>query len=232
MKDLPVVTIDGPAGSGKSTTAKLVALRLGYVYLDTGAMYRAMALKAIRLGLDVNDAEGLGKMAGRTDLRVEADAGGTRVVLDGSDVTGLLRDPDVTRAASPVSAAKGVRTRMVEIQREIGRRGGIVAEGRDMGSVVFPDAEVKIYLEAAVSRRASRRQKDLLAAGVSTDVAKVEQDLSARDRRDSSREHSPLCVPTGAVVVDTTDLTIDQQVDRVLEVVRVKTGRGRGAASL
>jgi len=228
----PVVTIDGPAGSGKSTTARLVARRLGYVYLDTGAMYRAMALKALELGLDLDNAEGLGEMADGTDLKVGADPGGTRIVLDGRDVTGLLRGPDVTRAASPVSAAKGVRVRMVEIQREIGRGGGIVAEGRDMGSVVFPDAEVKIYLEADVKSRASRRQRDLLAAGVATDVAKVEEDLTARDRRDSSREHSPLCVPPGAVVVDTTRLTIDQQVERVLEVVREKTRGGGGAASL
>jgi cytidylate kinase len=227
-----VVTIDGPAGSGKSTTARLVAARLGYTYLDTGAMYRAMALKALEQGIDPKSADDLARMARDTDIRVEPEPQGTRIMMDGRDVTGLLRGPDVTRLASPVAAARGVRARMVEIQKQIGRRGGIVAEGRDMGSVVFPDAEVKIYLDADLACRAARRKKDLDAAGLKAVESEVEKDLSARDKYDSSRQHSPLCVPDGSVRVDTTNLTIDQQVDRVIDEVNRKMAEESGAASL
>jgi cytidylate kinase len=227
MKDL-VVTIDGPAGSGKSTTARLVALRLGCTYLDTGAMYRAMTLKALEQGLDVSDAEALGEMARATDIRVGTDPEGTRVILDGRDVTGLLRQPEVTRNASAVAAAKGVRERMVELQRRIGSRGRIVAEGRDIGSVVFPDAQVKIYLDASLVRRAERRQKEIASAGITLTVEQLESEIKARDKFDSSREHSPLCIPEGAVTVDTTSLTIDQQVDRVVEEVRLRERAGEG----
>ena len=220
------MTIDGPAGSGKSTTAKLVALRLGYTYLDTGAMYRAMTLKALESGVDVASPEALTRMAESTEIRIETEPQGTRVILDGRDVTGLLRSLEVTRNASPVSAAKGVRERMVELQREIGRRGGIVAEGRDIGSVVFPDAEVKIYLDAELSERARRRSRELEAAGTATKVDELERELAARDKYDSSREHSPLCVPKGAVIVDTTGLTIDQQVQRVVDEVKRRQSMG------
>jgi cytidylate kinase len=228
MRNL-VVTIDGPAGSGKSTTARLVALRLGYTYLDTGAMYRAMTLKALETGIDVSRTEALAEMARSTDVRVETDPDGTRVILDGRDVTGLLRSPAVTRNASAVAAAKGVRERMVHLQREIGGRGGIVAEGRDIGSVVFPDAEVKIYLDAALSERADRRRKELASAGTTMAVEHLEKEMGARDKYDSSREHSPLCVPEGAVTIDTTNLTIEQQVERVVEEVgrRRQTGKAQ-----
>jgi len=227
-----VVTIDGPAGSGKSTTAKLVAARLGYTYLDTGAMYRAMALKALELRVDLSSPGDLGRMASETDVRVRPDPQGTRVVMDGRDVTDLLRSPEVTRASSPVSAAKAVRERMVAIQRQIGREGGVVAEGRDIGSVVFPGADVKIYLDADLRRRAARRRIDLEAAGRSAALDEVERDLRARDQYDSSREHSPLCVPEGSIRVDTTDLTIDEQVERVVAAVRRKLEEASGADSL
>ena len=219
MRDL-VITIDGPAGSGKSTTARLVALRLGYTYLDTGAMYRAMTFKALEEGLDVSDPEALGRLARATDIRIATEPEGTRVILDGRDVTGLLRSPEVTRNASAVAAARGVRERMVELQRLVGGRGRIVAEGRDIGSVVFPGAEVKIYLDASLHCRAERRQRELARAGTTLPVDQLERELAARDKFDSSREISPLCVPRGAVTVDTTGLTIDQQVDRVIEEVR------------
>jgi len=225
MKRL-VITIDGPAGSGKSTTARLVAQRLGYAYLDTGAMYRGMTVKALEQGIDVSRPEALAEMARRTEVRVETDPKGTRIIVDGRDVTDLLREPRVTRNASAVSAARGVRERMVELQRKIGLDGGIVAEGRDIGSVVFPQAEVKIYLEADLNCRAARRQRDLAQVGSSADPNKVEQEISARDRYDSTREHSPLVVPEGAVIIDNTDLTIEEQVDRVIEEVAKKLGEG------
>ena len=225
MKRL-IITIDGPAGSGKSTTARLVAQRLGYTYLDTGAMYRGMTVKALEQGIDVSRPEALAEMARRTEVRVETDPEGTRIIVDGRDVTDLLREPRVTRNASAVSAARGVRERMVELQRKIGLDGGIVAEGRDIGSVVFPQAEVKIYLEADLNCRAARRQRDLAQVGSSADPNKVEQEISARDRYDSTREHSPLVVPEGAVIIDNTDLTIEEQVDRVIEEVAKKLGEG------
>ena len=231
MKRL-VVTIDGPAGSGKSTTAKMVAQKLGYAYLDTGAMYRAIALKAIENHVDVSRPDDLARMAEQTDIRVEPDPRGTRIIMDGKDVTGKLRSVEVTRNASTVAAARGVRTRMVQIQREIGALGGIVAEGRDIGSVVFPRADVKIYLDADLASRAARRHKDLEAAGTVSEVADVERDLSTRDKRDSTREHSPLCVPEGAIIVDTTNLTIEEQVEKVIDAVRAKAGEGGSAASL
>jgi cytidylate kinase len=220
-----VITIDGPAGSGKSTTAKLVARRLGYAYLDTGAMYRAMAVKALRAGIDPGDREGLAQLAATTEIDVKTLPDETRVLLDGEDVTASLRSPDVTKASSPVSAVPAVRERMVELQRRIGAGGGIVAEGRDMGSVVFPGADVKIYLNASLRCRAERRRSELAASGEEGDLAAVEENIRGRDVRDSSREHSPLVVPHGAVEVDTTDLTIEGQVERVLdEVSKAVTG--------
>jgi cytidylate kinase len=219
-----VVTIDGPAGSGKSTTARLVAKRLGYLYLDTGAMYRAMTLKALQTGVDLESDDLLERMARDTDITIETDPDGARVILDGEDVTERIRGRDVTKHSSVVSAAEGVRRRMVELQRAIGSHGSIVAEGRDIGSVVFRDAEVKIYLDADLACRAYRRKKELDVKGIGTTLEKVEDDIRARDAYDSGREHSPLIVPDGAIIVDTTDLTIDEQVEHVLEAVRKAVG--------
>jgi cytidylate kinase len=219
-----VVTIDGPAGSGKSTTAKLVAERLGYIYLDTGAMYRAMTVKAMRTGVDLDDPDALGRQAEETDIAIETSLEGTRVILDGEDITKALRATDVTQTSSVVSAAPRVRKRMVELQRKLGEQGGIVAEGRDIGSVVFPDADVKIYLDAGLKCRAIRRKKELETCGKTVGLDQMEEDLRSRDEYDSSREHSPLVVPEGAVIVDTTELTIEEQVDRVIAEVRKKTG--------
>ncbi len=218
MKRL-VITIDGPASSGKSTTAKLVARSLGYLYLDTGAMYRAVTLKAMRAGIDLRDTQGLEGMANQTDVDIVPDPGGYRVILDGEDVTESIRSREVTRASSIVSAVPGVRRRMVEIQRRVGRRGGIVAEGRDMGSVVFPDADLKIYLDADLDTRALRRKLELESKGEDVDLDEIKRDIRMRDTYDSRRRHSPLVIPDGAIVIDTTDLSIDEQVNRVLTLV-------------
>ncbi len=211
-----VITIDGPAGSGKSTTAKMVAEHLGYLYLDTGAMYRAVALKAMRMGLDPDDEKGLEEMASQTNIDIVADPRGYRVILDDEDVTESIRSREVTQLSSLVSAVPGVRKRLVEIQRRIGREGGIVAEGRDMGSVVFPDADLKIYLDADIETRALRRKLELEGKGHKVDIEDVKADIVARDSYDSQRQHSPLIVPQGAFVVDTTDLSIEEQVEKVL----------------
>ena len=221
MKKL-VVTIDGPAASGKSTTARTVARRLGYNYLDTGAMYRAMGLKAINTGVDVVDEAGMAELARNTDIDVRTLASGTRIILDGVDVTEALRSPEVSAAASAVAALGPVRERMVEIQREIGSGGGIVAEGRDIGSVVFPRAEVKIYLDADLRTRAERRKKELNGKGTRVELARVERDIRSRDKTDSNRQHSPLVVPDGATIVDTTYLTIEEQIEEVLREVRAR----------
>ena len=220
MKKL-VVTIDGPAASGKSTTARTVAKRLGYKYLDTGAMYRAMGLKALKTGVSVKDEGDMAELARGTEIDVKTLASGTRILLDGVDVTDELRSPEVSAAASAVAALRPVRERMVEIQRAIGEEGGIVAEGRDIGSVVFPDAEVKIYLDADLRTRAMRRKKELNGKGTRVELGRVERDIRSRDKSDSNRQHSPLVVPDGATVVDTTDLTIEEQIEEVLSEVRM-----------
>ncbi len=217
-----VVTIDGPAASGKSTTARTVAKRLGYKYLDTGAMYRAMGLKALRTGVDVADEAGMAELARNTEIDVETLPAGTRIMLDGEDVTEDLRSPEVSAAASAVAALGPVRERMVEIQRALGADGGIVAEGRDIGSVVFPDAEVKIYLDADLRTRAVRRKKELNGKGMRVELARVERDIRSRDKSDAGRRHSPLVVPDGAAIIDTTDLTIEEQIEEVLREVRVR----------
>jgi len=217
-----VITIDGPAASGKSTTARTVARRLGYNYLDTGAMYRAMGFKAIKAGVDVADEAGMAELARNTSIDVETLASGTRIILDGVDVTDDLRSPEVSAAASAVAALGPVRERMVEIQREIGAGGGIVAEGRDIGSVVFPEAEVKIYLDADLRTRAVRRKKELNGKGTRVELARVERDIRSRDKTDSNRQHSPLVIPEGATVVNTTYLTIEEQIEEVLREVRAR----------
>jgi cytidylate kinase len=202
----------------------MVARRLGYAYLDTGAMYRAMTVKVLETGADLDDPDALARLARETDIDVKPDPDGTRVILDGVDVTDDIRTPEVTKASSPVSAAAGVRERMVELQRRVGEGGGIVAEGRDMGSVVFRDAAVKIYLNASLACRAARRKKELEAAGRLVTIEDMKKNISLRDAYDSSREHSPLVIPEGSIIVDTTEMTIEDQVERVIEEVRKKTG--------
>ncbi len=224
MKKL-VVTIDGPAGSGKSTTAMIVAERLGYMYLDTGAMYRAITLKVLRNRVDPEDDASLEKILKNTSIEVKCTPRGLRILIDGEDVTCLLRDERISRFSSIVSALKPVRKKMIELQRKLGSGGGIVAEGRDMGSVVFPDADVKIYLDADIRTRALRRQKQLHEKGIDVELEKIEEDIKWRDEQDSKRELSPLIVPEGAIVIDTTHLTIEEQVQKVLDIVKSRMGK-------
>ena len=219
MKNL-VITIDGPAGSGKSTTAKLVAKRLGLLYLDTGAMYRAIALKALMKGIDLEDERSLENLANDTQIDVIPDPDGCRVIMDGEDVSERIRTHEVSQASSKVSAVRGVRRRLIEIQRRIGAAGGIVAEGRDIGSVVFPDADIKIYLDADIETRTLRRMKDMERSGEQIPFEKVKEDIQRRDKQDSSRQLSPLIVPEGAKIIDTSNLSIEEQVEKVLDEVR------------
>jgi cytidylate kinase len=206
-----VIAIDGPAGSGKSTVARRVAERLQLDYLDTGAMYRAVAFEAIRRGVDPSDPGRVAELARRIELTVDE-----RVVVNGTDATIEIRGPEVTRAVSAVAANPAVRQEMVARQREWAalRRGGVV-EGRDIGTVVFPDAALKVFLTADEVARASRRSKEML----DHDYDQVAADLARRDRIDSTRTASPLSAADDAVVLDTTDLSADEVVERVLDLV-------------
>ncbi|NOY78166.1 MAG: (d)CMP kinase [Calditrichaeota bacterium] len=215
-----IIAVDGPAGSGKSTTARKLAQKLGYLYLDTGAMYRAFTLKVLREGADSNRPEELEKLAEQTEIRLLPDASGIRVYLDGEDVTDGIRTPEIDRAISKVSRVKAVRERMVALQRKIGKDGGIVAEGRDIGTVVFPRADVKIYLNASPEERARRRLKELQEKGVTLSFEEVLADIQRRDKIDSTREISPLKKAADAIEVDTTNLSIDEQVDKIYRIIQ------------
>ncbi|HIE05035.1 MAG TPA: (d)CMP kinase [Candidatus Latescibacteria bacterium] len=215
----PIVAIDGTAASGKSTTARLVAERLGYRWVDTGAMYRALALKAVREGIKPWEERRLKEMLDRTDVRLEEGDGGLRVLLDGEDVTDLVRSPEVTRTVSWVCALPFVREAMVRLQRRMAAGGGVVMEGRDIGTVVVPDAEVKVFLDADVRERARRRWRELSERGMDVSLEDVERELEERDRKDSAREHSPLRRAPDALLVDTTNLSVEEQVERIVRMV-------------
>jgi cytidylate kinase len=213
------ISIDGPSGSGKTTTARLVAKKLGLRHVDTGAMYRAVTLVALERGVDLGDDEGLGAVANELEIFVEPDARGEpRIRVAARDVTEAVRSPRVTAAVSAVSAHRSVRAAMVKRQRELSEQGGVILEGRDIGSVVLPWADVKIYLDATVRVRAERRAAELLQSGVSTTIDEVERDLARRDTLDASREASPLVRPVGAWLVDTSEATIEGEVDRVASI--------------
>lgn len=217
-----VVAIDGPAASGKSTTARLVAERLGYQHLDTGAMYRAVTLKVLRAGVRPGDEHGIAKLLETTRVQLAEKNGEQKVLLDGEDVTREIRSDAVTKGVSDVSSLGPVRAAMVREQRRMGEGGGIVLEGRDIGTVVFPDADVKIFMVAGIEARALRRQKELKARGRDAALDVLIGEIAERDAKDSGRSRSPLRKASDAVEVDTTGMTIDEQVDLVVGKVREK----------
>ncbi len=208
-----VVAIDGPAGAGKSTIARRVAARLGFTYVDTGAMYRAVALLALRSQTDLSDAARLEELA--RAAKIEFEPGSARVLLDGEDVTEAIRRPEISPAASQVSVFPGVRRALVEKQRRMGAERSIVMEGRDIGTVVFPDAAVKLYLDADPEIRARRRVRELEEKGQPIDAPRIAAEIHERDRRDSTRADSPLARAADAVYIDTTPLSLDE-VERVI----------------
>lgn len=211
-----IITIDGPAGSGKSTVAKGLAKRLAATYLDTGAMYRAITLRALNGNVDLTDGDALVACAAAADLALRHDNGNLRVILDGRDVSEAIRSPEVTGNSHYIASTPGVRTVLVKLQRRIAAElGDIVTEGRDQGSVVFPDAAVRFFLVADPAVRARRRYDELCARGESVDYDDVYEAIRTRDDRDISRPVSPLVKPDGAVEVDTSELTIDEVIDEL-----------------
>jgi len=213
-----LIAIDGPAGSGKSTTAKLIARKLGYIHLDTGAMYRSVTLKVLESRVNPADEEEVVRLAEEADIVFDND-NGLRVALDGEDVTEKIRSEEVTKNVSLVSSYPGVRKVMVDKQREIGSQKGCVVDGRDIGTVVFPNADLKFFMIADVMERARRRQAELSESGTELPIVKVVHDLKDRDMKDSTRETSPLKKAEDAIEIDTTNLTIEEQVAKILTFV-------------
>jgi cytidylate kinase len=223
-----IIAIDGPAGAGKSTLARRVAERLGFVYVNSGAMYRAVALWALRLGVKTSDMHRLEQLA--REAKFELGASDGRVFLNGEDVTDAIRHPKVAEAASEVSAVPGVRRALLKIQRDMAEQNSVVMEGRDIGSVVFPKAQVKIFLDADPRERARRRSSELQQEGQTTELHSVVGDLRLRDERDRKRSEAPLVQAPDAELIDTTGLSLDQVEEAVLKLVRARTSNGKEAA--
>lgn len=220
MKKNTIIAIDGPAGAGKTTIAKEVAKRLGFLYLDTGAMYRALTLKALTEGITVEEEEKLVEMVKETILIAKKDdKKGMRIWVDGEEVTDKIRTEEVTNNIWWVCRVKDVRKKMKKLQREIGSSGGIVVEGRDIGTVVFPKAPFKFYLDASIDERAKRRWLEQTNKGIQSDLEKIKQDIKERDNKDFTREIAPLKKAEDAISVDTTGLSIEDVVGKIIEQV-------------
>jgi len=222
------IALDGPAGSGKSTIARAVALKFNYIYIDTGAMYRAVTLKALQNKIPMDNGEALTQLANQTLIRlkyIESEGfSQLRVIMDGADVSDAIRSLEVTNSVSLVSAVAGVRVALVKLQRDMAQEGGVVMDGRDIGTVVLPDAELKIFLTASVKERSKRRWLELKAKGIEVDPDELEEQIRKRDEFDSNREVNPLRQADDAILLDTTALSIEEVTDRIIELAVARGG--------
>ena len=216
------IAIDGPAGAGKSTIAKAIARKLSYIYVDTGAMYRAMALYLLRQGIRPEETQKIEEASRRADITIVYETGAQQVLLNGENVTGLLRTEEVGNMASASSVNKEVRMKLVELQRELAAKENVVMDGRDIGTYVLPDAQVKIYLTASSACRAKRRYDELAAKGEACDLDVIEADIIARDHRDMTREFAPLRQAEDAVCVDSSDMTVEEVTETILKLAEEK----------
>ncbi|HEU0264635.1 MAG TPA: (d)CMP kinase [Geobacterales bacterium] len=221
-----IVAIDGPSGAGKSTLTTLLADRLGYIHIDTGAMYRTVALAVTRQGVSPDDEAALSQLLAGTKIEFLRDNGCCRVLANGVDVSEAIRTPEISLLTSRVSSKPIVREAMGKLQRQLGRHGGVILEGRDIGTVVFPDAEVKFFLTASPEERGHRRFLELTAKGIPVTLEQTVAEVVQRDRQDSEREHAPLKRAKDAIDIDSTGLTIDQVLDQMEQVVRNRQPRG------
>ncbi|HMF79199.1 MAG TPA: (d)CMP kinase [Bryobacteraceae bacterium] len=223
-----IVAIDGPAGAGKSTLARRVAGKLGFVYINTGALYRAIALWAVRLAVATSDMHRLEQLA--KEAKIELTAGESRVLLNDEDVTDAIREPEIAEAASKVSAVPAVRRALLSVQRAMAEKNSVVMEGRDIGSVVFPHAQVKIFLDADPEERARRRALELQAAGSSINMESVAGEMQQRDQRDRTRSEAPLVQAPDAELVDTTGLSLEEVEEIILRLIRSRISNGKAAS--
>lgn len=220
-----IIAIDGPAASGKSTTAKLLAKKLKYVYIDTGAMYRACALRSLWDEIDLQNSGQLEKMLSDISIEIKYSAGGNKIILDGKDVTHRIRKADITKLSSEIAVIGVVRKKMVELQRKIGEEGGVIMDGRDIGTVVFPEADLKFFMVASVKTRALRRWKEAKAKEEELNLEDIEKELIWRDNNDSSRKIAPLKKAEDAIEIDTSDMTINEQVKTIYQIILERTCR-------
>ncbi len=216
------IAIDGPAGAGKSTISKLAAKRLGYVYIDTGAMYRTVGLAALNAGINTNSESDLAEIIDDIDIGIINSDGAQRFFLNGSDVTETIREPEVSVAASNVATIPAVRLKLVELQRKMAENGNVIMDGRDIGTYVLPDAEIKIFLTASVDERARRRFEELRQKGAEVDFEEVKRDIEYRDKNDSEREFAPLKPAQDSIILDCTDLTIEEVTDKIMSMVNTR----------
>jgi cytidylate kinase len=227
MEKKKIITIDGPAGAGKSTVSKALAKKLGYIYLDTGALYRALAHKALKDKISLEDTSALAKLCFNTTVSLKNIDGKMVVLVDGEDVGDKIRTQEVGLAASKISAFAVVRESLLNLQREAGLQGGIVAEGRDMGSIVFPHADYKFYLDANVEERIRRRYNELLAKGAGAEYFAIQKDMMARDDQDSQRKIAPLTASADAIIIDSTGLSVEGVVEKIIQHICVERGGDR-----
>ena len=215
-----VIAIDGPSGAGKSTVARLLADSLGYIYIDTGAMYRAIGWQVKRAGIDPTDENKLADLCEHSVITIKNDNHDSRIYVNGIEVTGEIRTPEMGLMASSVSKSPAVRARLLMVQRELGRNGSVVMDGRDIGTVVFPDADVKFFLVASPEERGKRRYIELKTQGMDVDLTQITKEIQDRDKQDSGREHAPLKKANDALLIDSTSLSISETIASMLAVIK------------